>query len=67
MKYNSEIWVVPFSADLGEKNDAGNCSKKAWRKGWENRMTFTEFDIWMEKDYPKLRQEIFSKNKKLND
>lgn len=66
LKHNSDIWVIPFKADLGEKNDAGNCSKEALTKGFKNAMPFSEFDIWLMLDYPELRAKIY-KDLKLKD
>lgn len=41
---DTNVFVVMYKADLQDKNDPGNCSKIAWKKGLNNILTFLEFE-----------------------
>lgn len=49
-----EINVIPYRADRGDKNDPGNCSEAAWKKGVQNTQPFVLFDLAVQKRNPNM-------------
>jgi len=53
-----DINVLPFKADLGDKNDLGNCSKVSIEKAVKRISPFVNFDIAFQQRQPELYEKI---------
>ena len=72
LKYHCEVNIIPYKADLikegekGYKNDPGNCSEKAWKRGFFNKLSFQEFELVLLTEEPELYEILDTKRKKFS-